>query len=642
MDERTSLRDKISDYLIDRVDEPWMIDLLVVSQELSLEDVNDSRSDEMQVGREPKGKIAEIALEDPDELEPVSEETMDAMRWASKIDDDSGVLALVRGLPIQVVQEQVRRYKERGTAVAARSLPKYKIVVGSFPSVKCKHAVAKRFDAYLEMCGLMHAARLPRGCMTTFIAENISLSDGTRMIKDKAGSKQKHLNVRCWHKAWLVEQPDGVTAVAARSQLKSRAPKPTWRRTRAAGGGRQCANPLCRQELYEWFASIRYAIDWKKVIAENRSQGLQKNLARFPRSIMKVKVLQLLREHAQACILNGLPVQTFKPDSWWFARWQEDYGLSLRQANRKYQVPRHVLKQRLELFWISLFRVRQLAVLVFGYEPVLFNFDQTPYHHNESGSQNKATLGVRGSTVPVVEGNSDVKSRWTANLTTCSSETAVAAMIPPAECMFKGTKDCKVHKRLIEHSRQRGFPSWFTVSLSQKGSYRESDVIAFLKQHLEPWKTGREWRIMFADDFAAHKTENVFHLCWERGYVLIVHGGGATPVAQTPDTDLNEEVRRLYGNRECALLMDKMRYGQTVPKLSNEECMDLMYLVLSDVELHKKAARGYEKVGQSIDLHGSEDNQIVREAATFWNAETTCGLANMRSKVNAEIAEVAE
>ena len=232
------------------------------------------------------------------------------------------------------------------------------------------------------------------------------------------------------NKAWLMEQPDGVTAVAARSQLKSRAPKPTWRRMRAAGGGRQCANPLCRQELYEWFASIRYAIDWKKVIAENRSRGLQKKQARFPRSILKVKVLQLLREHAQACILNGLPVQTFKPDSWWFARWQEDYGLSLRQANRKYQVPRHVLKQRLALFWISLFRVRQLAVLVFGYEPVLFNFDQTPYHHNESGSQNKATLGVRGSTVPVVEGNSDVKSRWTANLTTCSSETAVAAMIP--------------------------------------------------------------------------------------------------------------------------------------------------------------------------------------------------------------------
>ena len=98
-----------------------------------------------------------------------------------------------------------------------------------------------------------------------------------------------------------------------------------------------------------------------------------------------------------------------------------------------------MLKERLELFWVSLFRIRKLAARALGYDPLMLNFDQSPYHHNESGSQNKATLGVRGSTVPVVEGNGDCKSRWTATLTTCSSETAVAAgQIHPVECMFKG------------------------------------------------------------------------------------------------------------------------------------------------------------------------------------------------------------
>ena len=85
---------------------------------------------------------------------------------------------------------------------------------------------------------------------------------------------------------------------------------------------------------------------------------------------MKVKVQQLLREHAHASILNGAPVQTFKPDSWWFQRWQEDYGLSLRQASRKFAVPRSVLKERLELFWVSLFKLVQLAVLALGYDPM--------------------------------------------------------------------------------------------------------------------------------------------------------------------------------------------------------------------------------------------------------------------------------
>ena len=165
-------------------------------------------------------------------------------------------------------------------------------------------------------------------------------------------------------------------------------------------------------------------------------------------------------------------------------------------------MPRLVLKERLELFWVSLFRIRKLAAGALGYDPLILNFDQSPYHRNESGSQNKATLGVRGSTVPVVEGNSDVRSRWTANLTTCSSVTAVAAgFVPPAECMFKGTRDGKVHKRLTEHRRQRGFLSWITVSMSEKGSYREHDVIAFLKRHLEPWAEGRDWRIVSADNY---------------------------------------------------------------------------------------------------------------------------------------------
>ena len=99
------------------------------------------------------------------------------------------------------------------------------------------------------------------------------------------------------------------------------------------------------------------------------------------------------------------------------------------------------MKEGLRLFWVSLFRVRQLAVLALGYEPMLLNWDQSPYHHNESGSQNKPTLAVRGSTVPVVEGNSDCKSRWTANLTTCSDEAAVGSFLLASACSKAATTE---------------------------------------------------------------------------------------------------------------------------------------------------------------------------------------------------------
>ena len=60
-----------------------------------------------------------------------------------------------------------------------------------------------------------------------------------------------------------------------------------------------------------------------------------------------------------------------------------------------------------------------------------------------------------------------------------------------------------------------------------------------------------------------------------------------------------------------------------VPKLTHEECMLLMLEVLSDPALHKRASEGYKKVGQSIELYGTEDELVCREAGVFWREETT-------------------
>ena len=135
----------------------------------------------------------------------------------------------------------------------------------------------------------------------------------------------------------------------------------------------------------------------------------------------------------------------------------------------------------------------------------------------------------------------------------------------------------------------------------------------------------------------------MWNLCWSRGYIRIVHGGGTTPVGQTVDTDLNEHVRREYGKKEAHLLLEKMRSGRVVPKLTHEECMLLMLEVLSDPALHKQASEGYKKVGQSIELYGREDELVCREAGVFWNEETTDKkYPSMRPKINAELAAVAD
>jgi len=651
---RKELRIEISDYLIERIDRCWMHDLMAACQELRLEDVNLARDGGAQVLAAPAEAapaVADLAIAAADHSNGAQpdEETFDAMQWASGLDDDAGVLCLINSLPKGVVEEQVVLFRKHKEVVGKEAKPRAedRIRIPAAPRLQTKMMVAQRFHRYCQKNHISPEEGMPYGTMKTFIADNTEW-------KAKLGRTDKV--IRAWHKQWL-KTPSGATAaledeaaVAGKASkpaldkcmLRSRAPAAPHARKNFHGQGRHFLVPCIRHALYEWFTGIRYAIDWKQMIAENRSRG-KKIVARIPRSFLRLKVRQLLQDYAYSCLLNGVPSVTVKLDHWWFKRWEEEYGLSMRLANRKYSVPRAVVKERMEIFWVTLFRVRLFIKLAFGYEPLIINPDQSPFHHNETGSQNQPTLAVRGSKVPVVEGNSDVKSRWTGFFTTESEFTEVAARDgrrPAVECMFKAEKDGVVIERLQGFLRSRGFPAWFTVAVGPKGSYREHDIISWLRKHLEPWREGRHWRIILLDDYSAHKTPNVWNLCWSCGYVRIVHGGGCTPIAQTPDTDLNEHARRNYGAKEARLLMEKMRDGQVVPKLTHEECMQLMLDVMSDPALHVGASQGYKKVGQTIDLYGKEDALVCREAGAYWSEETTDQYQGMRPKINVELAVV--
>ena len=55
-----------------------------------------------------------------------------------------------------------------------------------------------------------------------------------------------------------------------------------------------------------------------------------------------------------------------------------------------------------------------------------------------------------------------------------------------------------------------------------------------------------------------------------------------------------------------------------MPQLRQEECLDIMVDVLSNMALHLHAAKGYLKTGLTVDLDGLQDQEIVREAGQFW------------------------
>ena len=321
------------------------------------------------------------------------------------------------------------------------------------------------------------------------------------------------------------------------------------------------------EALYEWFASIRYSIDWKTVAGScfATPQSRRKCLARFSRSIIRTKASQLLQVYLHECLIRGLVAKGVQLRSRWFKKWEREHGLSMKKPNRKYKVPKDVLAERLEIGWLNAVRVRALCLATQGYDPEFENFDESPFHNNESGSKDVRTLAVAGSTVPLVEGHAETRERWTANMTTWSNKERILQEGPPhAEFMFKATGET-VQKRLQEHIRSRGVGKWASAVTSEKASYRVNDILDFLEHHLPQWREGRKWRIMQADDAKAHLSPHVFRLCWQRGYVFLPHGGGVTPVVQVVDSDLNQPVSREYQKLEMIEHINQMRTGVSVP-----------------------------------------------------------------------------
>ena len=111
---------------------------------------------------------------------------------------------------------------------------------------------------------------------------------------------------------------------------------------------------------------------------------------------------------------------------------------------------------------------------------------------------------------------------------------------------------------------------------SPKASYREDDVLDFIDNRLEDWGPDRRWRVLLLDACSAHLSDRVRRCAWHKGYVVITHGGGASAVAQTNDTDLHAHVKKLYLELEMAAAAEQMRLLQKgVPCPRREDVIQL-------------------------------------------------------------------
>ena len=527
-----------------------------------------------------------------------------AVRWATGLPNPS--VAVVRrvlaSLTVDVAAALVDRHKKQAPATAStlQRPSGARITSGKHAStlLHVRIADAKAFAAWAAANGLDFRATEARRKIRQYLKE----SSAVAVMSEAELRRGREYLARCLklHMNDAIVLP---TKVATRAPNSRGGGVPYRSRRRVLRNqGRPEKAALVKELLFSWFCLIRRSVR-----------------GRIPPKLMLAKANMLMGEYMEEHAARGQRADAALVNYMWLSRWKFLYNVNFRQPNRRFSVPRVIMRERLHLFWTNLFRVRRLMARSLGYEPVIENFDQSPFHMNEVGSKSTGSLSIRGvGAVVLREGHAATRERWTAN-TMVSSRPNRTGHPPPLQLMFR----VKGRGERVLQQLQEAIPTWapwLSVTTSPSGSYCEADILNYLELVLDPMVPGRDWRILLVDDYRAQTTLAVRRAAWHRGYVVVAHGGGTTGVMQVNDTDLHQPLKREYMNLESAEMLDQQRLRPAgVPVPRKQDCIAWMATVWHSRAMHSAVAEGFLKTGQTNSFDRSEDRHICREARVFWD-----------------------
>lgn len=484
---------------------------------------------------------------------------------------------------------------------------------GGVPRLVDKLKDAARVADWLKAKGLSqrrYREALPRGTWRLFWKEHAEVP----LTRAEQNRSRAYIH-RCLK---LREKHPGLQGTSVLMPGGRRKVRHWFRRRAESTQGRPTKASLVREQLFQWFCSIRRSVK-----------------TRLPARVVLTQASIILEQYVLHAVAQTTVADAPVLSKGWLRDWRLEYGISLRKPNRRSQVPRCVMQERLRTMWCNVIRVRRLAQHLLGYDPPVDNMDQSPFHMNEAGSQSCGTLSLRGcGVVPLNELHSATRSRWTAN-TLVRSDFAPEQAPPPLELMFKNATYGPTRSRLQEHIP--AWAPWLSVVTSPSGTYAEVELLEYMERlYPLPVHPRTRWRILLLDAFAPHMTERVRRVAWARRVVICLHGGGTTSVGQVNDTDLHHPLRTEYTALETEDALRQATLGTPCPIIRKEDCIAWMCLVWCRTRLHAQAAAGFKKVGVTNALDGSEDGRVSREARTFWDS------ARMKTERASAVADVDE
>ena len=148
------------------------------------------------------------------------------------------------------------------------------------------------------------------------------------------------------------------------------------------------------------------------------------------------------------------------------------------------------------------------------------------------------------------------------------------------------------------------------------------------------------WKLIFADDYTAHKDEAIRRLAWREKCVVVFHGGGTTGVAAVNDTHLHEPLSQRYQELQMQqqfVLMDMD--PAACPKRRRQDCVSDLAACWRDSEMHLRALAGWKANMITNALDGSENNLGSSEMQGYW---MELGMDEVRARTIHEVCSSAE
>ena len=353
---------------------------------------------------------------------------------------------------------------------------------------------------------------------------------------------------------------------------------------RAPGGGRKPVVPEISKALFSWFVDIRVQLK-----------------GRISMKLFNAKCEELFEAYKKKKKEEGQELSSdelnMKFSKSWIRAWKKKYRVSLRKPNKRYALSKEVRRRRILQFLKNIYRVRWFFNQKYGVDPPIISGDQMPLHRLESSISK--TLSFTGSDCNVKEQYMHSRERVTAMTFMASSRDA-----PLPEFIFKG----KGKRVKLEPPKGVNF-QW-----SDSGSYRQENVlktISTLPTRIGPIERNlpsghKKFAIMTLDDFSAHLNEEVKQKLFQKGYILVLIGGGITGDIQPNDTALHHHLKENYREIEQNLLTSKLVSDpEKVPAITRNEVMKLCTDAYNNVDVDHSMSFKTNWLTNKFD--GSED-----------------------------------